>query len=266
MRKITYLNSVNGLSMSFSSTDALTHLDALDGSSCGSRRITYAPFGLDGQRLISANLDARMITASVSFTDIRDGKYSREAALLKWRELLRVFVPGNKGVLIWTDGTNSRQITCETAETPNYTERLPWLFGAELTLIADSPYWYDTAVNTLDLDGTYTVYTLDNDCGLPVPFKVTVTARGAQPFIYSNTLDKGIVFAGSIDSAAGCTVDTESCTVTLFDGSLANHLLTPTSEFFWLMPGENKLQLLPGVGSSAGTAALTWRRAYMGVD
>lgn len=266
MRKITYQNSVNGLAMSFSSTDALTHLDALDGSSCGSRRITYTPFGMDGQKLISANLDARTITVSVSFTDIRDGKYSREAALLKWRELLRVFVPGNTGVLTWTDGTNSRQIVCETVETPNYTQRLPWLFSAELTLIADSPYWYDTAVNTLEIDGTYSSFTLNNDCGLPVPFQVTVTQRGAQPFIFSKTLNKGIVFARGIGSADGCVVDTESCTVTLFDGSLANHLLAPASDFFRLVPGDNELDLLPGVGSSAGTGVLTWRKAYMGVD
>ena len=261
MRKVTYTNLVNGLSAEFSSESALMHLDikGFDGASAGGRTVVYTPVGLDGQRLVRANLAARTITLPVEFTEIADGRYSRQGALAVWERLLKVFVPLHEGWLTWTDGVRSRRIKCRLSETPRLTERLPFLFAASFSLIADYPYWEDCTEQTVSLASVDTQ--VDNDCGLSVPFCVDIPSGGSQPAILSATVGKGIAFAQP--PPQNCTVDMRECTVTLADGTNANNLLTANSEFFMLVPGKNIIRTLD-IGT--GGAVLRRRALYMGVD
>ena len=138
---------MNGLSAEFSSESSTMHLDLkqFDGASAGASAVVYSPVEFDGQRTISANLNARTIVLPVEFSAVADGKRSRAGAIAVWEQLLRVFVPLHEGWLVWSDGTNSRRIKCRTVETPKFTQVLPWLFSASFSLIADYPYWEDVS-------------------------------------------------------------------------------------------------------------------------
>lgn len=264
MRKLTYTNSVNGLSAEFSSDDPLMHLDLenFDGSSAGATSVTYRPVEFDGRRTVSANLSARTIILPVEFAAKAAGKYSRAGALAVWDRLMKVFVPLHEGVLVWSDGVNSRRIKCRVAETPKLTEKLPYLFAASLSLVADYPYWEDISEHSVAVAAGSTV-TINNACGLAVPICIDVPAGGSQPLIFSRTAGHGIGF--NIAPTKNCVVDTKECTVTLSDGTLANHLLGVNSEYFRLLPGDNEIQVL-GVGAGTDTAVIRWRDLYMGVN
>ncbi len=263
MKKVTYTNSVNGLSMEFSSDSRELHLDLqnFDGSSVSAAAITYKPVDMDGQRFISSSLNARTINLPVEFAAKPDGKYSRAGALAVWEKLLQVFVPLHEGWLVWTDGTDSRRIKCRTSETPQLTQKLPFLFSTSVSLIADYPFWESTTEHSLAVAASAAAVTVKNSSGVAVPLCIDVPAGGSQPLIYNRTAGCGISFA--IAPEQSCTVDTRECVVTLADGSFANHLLNVDSEFFRLLPGNNELQIL-GVGSS-NTAVIRWRDHYMGV-
>lgn len=256
---------MNGLSAEFSSESSTMHLDLkqFDGASAGASAVVYSPVEFDGQKTISANLNARTIVLPVEFSAVADGKRSRAGAIAVWEQLLRVFVPLHEGWLVWSDGTNSRRIKCRTVETPKFTQVLPWLFSASFSLIADYPYWEDVSEQSLEVASSATAVTVDNSCGLEVPFCIDVAGSDNLPYIYNRTADKRISFAISPGSA--CVVDTKECTVTLADGTLANHLLTVDSEFFRLLPGKNQIQVL-SVASGGSSATIRWRNLYMGVE
>lgn len=264
MKKLTYTNSANGLSMEFSSDSRTMHLDLrnFDGCSVGASAVTYKPVGLPGEKLITGTLNSRTIILPVEFTATDGGKYSRTGALAIWEQLLRTFQPLNEGWLVWTDGTQSRRIKCRTAETPKLTQVLPFLFSSQISLIADFPYWESTEEHSVSVAASASAVMVDNTCGIAVPLCIDVPSGGSQPLIYNRTSDCGLSF--SIAPEQSCTVDTRECTVTLADGSYANHLLSADSEFFTLLPGSNELQIL-GTGSGSNTAVIRWRDLFMGV-
>lgn len=264
MRKITYTNSSNGLSAEFSSDDPLMHLDLknFNGSSVGAAAITYKPVEFDGQKTISTSLSARTISLPVEFTARENNSYSRKSAFAVRDKLLRVFAPLDEGWLVWTDGTESRRIKCRTAETPQFTEHLPFLFSATFSLIADYPYWESTKEHSIELSSGYHTVTVTNSCGLAVPVCIDVPSGGSQPAILLKNTGAGIGF--EIAPEQDCTVDTRECTVTYADGTFASHLLTTNSEYFKLLPGENYISALD-IGGSGG-AVLRWRDLYLGVN
>lgn len=263
MRKLTYTNLTNGLTAEFSSESPTMHLNLadFDGCSLGASAISYKPVELDGQKLISTSLNARTIVVPVEISARADGRFSRAGALAAWEQLLKVFVPLHEGWLTWTDGTNSRRIKCRTAEVPQLTQTLPFLFSATVSLIADFPYWESLTEHSIAVTASAAAVTVNNTCGLAVPLCVDVPAGGSAPLIYNRTTGCGLSFA--IAPEQSCTVDTRECTVTLADGSYANHLLSVESEFFRLAPGNNELQVL-GTGTS-NTATIRWKDMYTGV-
>lgn len=264
MRKITYTNSANGLSAEFSSDDPLMHLNlkSFDGCSVGANAVTYSPVESDGQRTVSVNLSARTIVLSVEIAGKADGKYSREHALRRMGEIMRVFVPLHDGVLTWTDGENTRTINCRTVEAPRFSEMLPFMFSASISLTADYPYWEDIVEHSVELHGGEVNTVVENDCGIAVPVRIDVPTGGSQPLIYSRTAGAGVAFA--IAPEQDCTVDTKECTVTLADGTFANHLLSAQSSYFKVLPGKNEIITL-GVGSGNDKAVLRWKNLYTGV-
>lgn len=267
IRKVTYTNLVNGLSAEFSSESSTMHLDLkqFDGSGVGASAVVYSPVEYDGQKTISTNLAARTIVLPVEFTAVSGGKYSRAGALAVWEQLLKVFVPLHEGWLVWTDGTNSRRIRCRTVETPKITQVLPFLFSASFTLVADYPYWEDCLEQSKTILASVTAVEVENTCGLAVPFCVDIPGgASSQPLIFSKTAEKGLGFAISPESA--CTVDMKECTVTLADGTLANHLLSAESEFFNLLPGKNSIIMMSVASGDSDHVTLRWRNLYMGVE
>ena len=264
MRKLTFTNSANGLTAEVSSESPTMHLDLanFDGAGAAASAITYKPVRTDGQKTISTELSARSITVPVQFTAVEGGSYSRRGALAVWDKLLRVFCPLDEGWLVWTDGVNSRRIKCRPVETPRLNQVLPYLFSAAFSLTADFPYWEDCTEKRVEVAAGAQTVTVTNACGLTVPLCIDVPAGGSQPLILNRTSGKAVVF--DITPGQDCTVDTKECTVTLADGTLANNLLSVNSNYFWLLPGENELQVL-GVGSGSNTAVIRYRDLYMGV-
>lgn len=253
--RVLFENEQNGLWTDFSTETPLMFLEKINGNSCGCEAVTYKPLEFDGQRFISANLTARTVEVSVNFGGKENGRFSRKAALARWEEIQRVFVPGQYGKLTWTDGENSRFIRCRTSETPAISEILPFLFGAKFELVADLPLWFDTVENEMGFVSGQNI--INNPCGLTVPFCLDIPA-GAGVFILNN-LTSGKLLK-MLNTGESYTIDTAACTVTTSGGELVNNRLSVDSEFFGLVPGDNTF-----MASGSGTFYIRWRKAYMGI-
>lgn len=259
IRKITFTNEVNGLSCEFSTATPMMFLESVDGCSCGSTAITYKPIEYNGQRLISTSLDARTIPITVQISGKNESgmKYSRAEALKVWNDIQKVFIPGQIGTLVWSDGEHSRFIRCRCSESPNPHEILPFLFRINIAMTADSPLWYDTVENVVSFaEGTTT--TFNNDCGIAVPFKLEASAASGAFVLVSASAPARMGFVNSVSEAF--VIDTDACTVTTASGELVNHLLLVESDFFKIVPGENTLNY-----AGADDVVIKWRKAYMGV-
>lgn len=270
MRKITFTNEVNGLSVMLASDTPTALLETFDGCSCGAEAITYRPLNYNGQRFVSSTLTARTIPFTASFGGIRNDRYSREEAIRRFEDVQRVFVPGQIGTLTWTDGINTRFIKCRAESVPMPTEVLPFLLRADFSLVADNPLWFDIEEHSaVGGGGAGNVnLTINNTCGLAVPFIMEVEGNDSglaviAEFASDNkwlSHDRGLSYNYDPTKYPGSfTVDTGAATVTYEDGTLCNQLLTASSTFFPLEPGENKLRI---VGHKA---KFIWHDAYLSV-
>lgn len=261
MQKITYENYANGLKATFSSCDPLAFLAAFDGSSTACTAITYKPVEFDGERFISANLNAKTITFDATWHGVRGGKLSDAASLEKWEELQRIFVPGKMGKLTWTDGKKTRFIECRTAEFPNFTRVVGNKLSATFELTADYPYWQDVAVREIIVESNddFNMFTFTNDCGVDVPF--VITCRSPIVGIGSSV---GTVYIDS-QLTGEIEIDTLKCTATI-NGENANRYLGADSTFFKFPPGDTECILanISG-GHTKASVKITWRDHYISV-
>lgn len=273
MQKITYENYLNGLSATISNDNPREFLAAFDGSSTPCTAIAYKPAEFDGQRFISANLDARTITFTAEWYGVDDGKFSVKKSYEKWEELQKVFIPGTMGKLTWTNGEKTRFIECRTEETPKLSRVCGCKLSAEFKLIADYPYWQGDE-HELVFDGIFDavkIFEIFNPCGLPVPF----VFRCTEPYLMIGLVGSGdsetfieMNMKRSSGLSGTLVVDTKNCTVTI-DGEPANQFLSPQSCFFKIPPGTvNLATVFLGAETatiSAGTR-ITWRDHYLGVS
>lgn len=264
MQKITYENYSNGLTATFSNDNPRSFLAAFDGSSTSCTAITYKPAEFDGERFISANLNARTISFTAMWHGERGGKFSSARSYAVWDELQRVFVPGRMGKLTWTDGTKSRFIECRTAELPNFSRVVGNKLTAEFKLVADYPYWQDVNEHSLTIDSTefFNIFTIMNDCGIDVPF----VFRCVAPICGLGIVNAGSIEVNSSGYSGELVIDTLKCTATI-DGKNANQFLGADSEFFKLPPGESEAILADlGSGHASGSASITWHDHFIGVS
>ncbi len=263
MQKITYENYSNGLTATFSNDNPRSFLAAFDGSSTSCTAITYKPAEFDGERFISANLNARTITFTAMWHGERGGKLSPAGSYAKWDELQRVFVPGQTGKLTWTNGSKSRFIECRTAELPNFSRVVGNKLTADFKLTADYPYWQDVNERSLSLETETGIsfFTLTNDCGIEVPFVFYCS----DPNIGLGGAGGAIYVEGS-NLSGELVIDTLKCTATI-GGENANQFLGADTTFFKLPPGEVRLILLDIGGSGiAASTRITWRDHFIGVS
>lgn len=268
MQKITYENYSNGLSVTFANDNPRAFLAAFDGSSTPCTAIAYKPAEFDGQRFVSANLDARTIAFTAEWYGVSGGKLSPKKSYDFWEELQRIFVPGQMGKLTWTNGYKTRFIECRTAETPNFTRVCGCKLSAEFQLVADYPYWQgdEHEVTFSGIIPAYKSIYVTNECGLSVPFVFTCTQVRMALVLFKgdNVVQSQMMKLQGENLSGVLEIDTLKCTATL-DGNLANQYIHPVSEFFKIPPGENEFRVL-NVGDpvSVGTK-LTWRDHYLGV-
>lgn len=262
MQKITYENYSNGLTATFSNDNPRSFLAAFDGSSTPCTAITYKPAEFDGERFISANLNARTITFTGEWYGVRNNKFSMEQSYAVWDSLQRIFVPGKMGKLTWTDGAKSRFIECRAAEFPNFTRLVGNKLTAGFKLVADYPYWQDVNVRSLNIDtGTdFDYFTITNDCGIDVPFVFRCTSPVVGLGTRAGTIYVDSAFSGEL------VIDTLQCTVTI-GGENANQYLAADSTFFKFPPGETEAVLANvGGGSASASVSVTWRDHFIGVS
>lgn len=263
MQKITYQNYANGLTATFSNDNPRAFLAAFDGSSTACTAITYKPAEFDGERFISANLDARTITFTATWHGEHNGKLSAAGSYAVWDELQRVFVPGKMGKLTWTDGAKTRFIECRTAELPNFTSIVGNKLTAEFKLIADYPYWQDVNEHSLTVASTtdFNIFKITNGCGIDVPF----VFRCVSPICGLGIVDAGAIYVDTSISGE-IVIDTLKCTATI-NGENANQYLGADSEFFKLPPGESQAILANVSGNyTSGSASITWHDHFIGVS
>lgn len=266
MQKITFANGVNGLSATFSTDTPARFLAEFDGSSAACTAITYKPADFDGERFISANMDAKTIAFTANWYGISGGKFSITAAKAFADELRRVFVPGQTGTLTWTDGAKTRDIDCRASEFPVIKNVFGCCFSAEFKLVADYPYWQGET-HSYAFEGVFPAtraVNLTNSCGIAVPFAFTSTHPHIGLVLFAD--DTPGILLNEGDFSGSLMVDTRKCLVTL-GGERANQHLSPRSTFFKLPPGDFELRMLNVSGQSqinAGTT-LAWRDHYLGV-
>lgn len=263
MQKITYENYSNGLSASFSRDSPRSFLAEFDGNSVGSTAVTYKPAEFDGERFISANLNARTVTFTAEWYGVRKGRYSIEESYKMWERIQRVFVTGDMGKLTWTNGVQTRFIECRTSELPNFTRVIGCKLSAEFKLVADYPYWQDVNEQFVDLSGynvSNDIY-ITNSCGIAVPF--VFVCVGSSPLLGNLTTGEGLSLDLPDGSNAHVEIDTRRCTVKS-DGVICNEYLYPNSSFFKLAPGTNRLKI--GYFSNTSESFIKWRDHYLGVN
>lgn len=264
MQNITFVNYQNGLSATFASDCPTAFLAAFDGNSVSSTDVTYKPAEFDGDRFISASLNARTVTFSAEWYGVRDGRLSMDVSYKQWEQFQRVFIPGNMGKLTWTNGRVSRFIECRTAELSNFSLVIGNKLSAQFKLTADYPYWQDVEERSFDFSGYILtdVVNVTNDCGIAVPF--VFTCSGGMPVLINHTADATIHLNRPENTSNVVVIDTKQCTVTC-DGELCNQYLDAHSEFFKLLPGDN-LMRIANLGSTGNNCIMKWHDHYLGVN
>lgn len=264
MQKITYENYSNGLSASFSTDSPQAFLAEFDGNSVGSTAIVYKPAEFDGDRFISANLNARTVTFTAEWYGVKNSRYSIEKSYGKWAELQRVFIPGDMGKLTWTNGSDTRFIECRTSELPNFTRISGCKLSAGFKLTADYPYWQDVAERIFDFTELeiFERVTVNNGCGIAVPF--IFKCGGGMPIIFNFTMNAMLGLEIPEGTSGIIEVDTRRCTVTN-DGVFCNQYLFPKSQFFKLLPGDNLITIAGGEYAET-LCRMIWHDHYPGVN
>ena len=267
MQKITYENYSNGLSATFSNDNPRAFLANFDGSSTPCTAIAYKPAEFDGQRFVSANLDARTIAFTGEWYGVQNGKFSIKKSYELWEEFQRVFVPGQMGKLTWTDGYKTRFIECRTEELPNFSRVCGCKLAAEFKLIADYPYWLGDEHSESFENQTVMQqnYEITNSCGLSVPFVFQSTVSCFGIVLWKPAVGSMLYVDGSAPSGE-LVIDTRKCIATI-GGELANQYLEPRSEFFKIPPGDVTIRTLYlGDGSISAGTKISWRDHYLGVS
>ena len=269
MQKITYENYANGLSATFSNDNPRAFLAAFDGSSTPCTAIAYKPAEFDGQRFVSANLDARTIAFTVEWYGVSDGKFSIQKSYEMWEEFQRVFVPGQMGKLTWTNGYKTRFIECRAAETPNFSRVCGCKLSAEFKLIADYPYWLGDEHSESFENQSVIIqnYNLTNTCGLSVPFVFHSTVSYFGIVLWEPALGgRNMLYIDGSAPSGELVIDTKKCIATI-GGELANQYLEPRSEFFKIPPGDVTIRTIYlGDGSISAGTKISWRDHYLGVS
>ena len=269
MQKISYENYANGEKIAIYNDRGLIRLEEFDPNTCDTDTITYKPIDYDGDTYISSSLQPRTITATIKIIGVDTDKkqYSRKAAINSYNKLLRAFVAGDIGRLVYNNNGQEYEIDCRLSSVPPYDSINQYVLSVNLTLIADNPIWYDTKENVINITSSE-IKDIVNNSPIAVPFKLYVKGNNAQPWLLSVTANAGLaMFKGLENSQQHYIIDT--CTCRLYDsdddteGVLANQFLNAEADFFYLLPGVNKIFFANW--SSNYTVILTYKNGYLGV-
>ncbi len=296
MQKITFHNNNNDLECSFATDNRTQFLAAFDGNSLGADFTTFKPVAFDGTRTLAHTLGARTIpfTAQWCGLSVTDGtfagayheRYDRNAALEEWEKLQFTFNPGDKGVLTWTNGKQTRTINCYAEETPPLKEITRGMFAADFKLIADYPLWRGDTLHSATFSGTEykaEAVIVTNDCPIFVPPLIVIDGVSRESgqtatVIRSNRAGKsygtksiGINTSVCSESMGKIYIDCAEmlCYQNAPTGSKynRNNALSPYSEFFSLYPGDNTIVLTMNTASDQPpiTIEFEWYDHYLGV-
>lgn len=271
MDKIVFNNYSNGESIEIDSAQGLIRLEQLEGANVESEAITYKPIETDGETYISATLKPRTIALDLKIIGrTADGtKYSRSAAVEAYNKLMRAFAVGKVGKLTYTTEGKEYYIECRATATPQKEEITPTFWTVTLYLVADKPLWYEAKEQSVNITSS-AIVNIHNDSAVPVPFKLYVKGKDAQPWLLSVTAGAALaMFKGLETSTQHCIIDTAECTCKIYEddsdteGELANQYLNAEAEFFYLLPGDN--QIFFANYSKGTTVRITWHNGFEGV-
>lgn len=288
MQRITFHNDQNGLEYTFATDTPRALLVAFDGNSLAAEFTQYKPIWFEGVRTKAHTFNGRTITMTVNWSVIEDGKICREAACAEWDKIQSVFAPGYEGTLTWTNGIETRTITCYANETPRPREKVRGLFSADFTLTADYPFWLGTTehsktiTHSVDYAGSF--HNVVNDCPIIVyPLIKSACALGTgggytivwqapeNPLEFDKKMqDRAITinYSSGLANSSPIYIDNQKRCVYQYSGSsIVNKTsyLSPPSSFFGLLPGDNNIVL---AGSNFGgllTVTFSWFDHYLGV-
>lgn len=141
----------------------------------------------------------------------------------------------------------------------------PLIMEFEIPLLAEDPRRYDQTVTTntdLQLTGSGTTdsATVANAGDQPTAPTITIDGPATNPKV-TNATDGGkfVEYAGVLGGGDTLVLDSAAQTAKV-NGS--DVIITPTSQFFSLLPGNNSITYARTAGSGTTTAQLDYRHAY----
>lgn len=288
MQRITFHNDQNGLEYTFATDTPRTLLVAFDGNSLAAEFTQYKPIWFDGIVTKAHTFNGRTITMTVNWSVAENGKISREKALAEWDKIQGVFAPGYEGTLTWTNGTETRTITCYANETPMLREKVRGLFSAEFTFTADYPFWLGSEEHSQKLtysgSGQPSYYNVVNNCPIAVYPLIKVDGKvnlGGGYTIGWNAPEEVLEFDKKMQSRTLTVnykpnindgtiyIDNQKrCVYQYAYSDLYNrtsYYLSPISSFFKLLPGDNKIVIAGGNLSGSLNVTFSWFDHFLGV-
>lgn len=93
---------------------------------------------------------------------------------------------------------------------------------------------------------------------------ITISGPMTNPIISNNTLNRYMQLRLTVQTGEQITIDMKNKTI-MKDGQSVIQNKVAGSQFWWLNPGANTVQIQSSSGSDVGTVQVTYRHAYLGV-
>lgn len=289
MRQITYVNS-HGDSLTFGRTTPFFLTD-IDANSLGTSRDTQKAIGQNGQTTQGIVYNPRTIILNLAFDGILDGKYDWGELRKNWKQIVKTFLPHEKGTLYYQNAGGSYKIDCSPFDIPNFESVVATHSKFKLEMIADDPLWLAKQALVsrlgqvtggirfplrypLQYGKWITNAVIDNDTNLELPCVVELSTSASYVQVTNNTTGEFIKVDKALQNNQKLIIDTGACTVVIvtYDTlgletarEYANYKLTSDSRYFKLVCGLNNISIDNGVASSAIPASVTYYKRFLGV-
>lgn len=240
--------------------------------------------GLDGVYVQGIRTESRVITCFIH-VDGRDRKdmYDKRFTLIQ-----RLAASDTPGMLYYYNDYTTMRIAAIPQSSPNFTDRIKNYNRADISFYCPSPYWE----SLIDKSG-YMAYTdagfefpfefdisfaalsnetvLLNSGSVPAPLEITIHGPASNPVIINDTTGDKIGLSKELQTGETLVINTKrgnkSVVIHHTDGSIedAFQYIDPSTEFFSLQPGENRLLYQSDNESEQTQIYIKYRELYVGV-
>lgn len=240
--------------------------------------------GLDGVYVHGVRTESREISCYIHV----EGKDRLDMYEKRFSLIQKLAVSDIPGTLYYFNDFISMRIKAFPISSPDFTERFGRYNKAELRFYCPYPFWESLADKSgymayLDEGFTFPFEfdiqfaalenktSLFNNGSVSAPLQIIIKGPANHPFIINETTGEKLKISRSLDEGESMYIDTQrgnkQVVITHSDGTKedAFHYIEADSEFFSLIPGENKLRYQSLDESEKTQVFLRYRELYAGV-